>query len=132
MILSVFNWVLGALIVFVFGVYIAFSVICLRKERKTGNAQELLVCLLGAMFLLIVLSLIFLLHNQVFLSKVSNGESSTWITLITLTLSMAAIIPFAVTKALTEKEIDSMVNSAIGQKQKKIYEEKVMLLLKRK
>lgn len=119
---EIFKWsivIVAGVVSLIYVIFSIYGIVCNHKYEKSNNYY--LIPLLGAMMVLVILSLCVLLFRGV-----GNSDTSyqgTFLSLITLTLTLASIIPFIVTKALTEREVNSLVSNAVLEKQKTIFEQ---------
>ena len=92
---------------------------CYRNKQDTAKPVMYLVAF-GGIFVLVLISLGLLVSAQLNSIEGGNVDAGTFISLISLSLSLAAIIPFFVTKALTERDIETKVDRALRRKEREI------------
>lgn len=90
-------------------------------RKNNENYRLVYVAGIGGIFALLIVSLSVLVFNGGNAIK-GNAEVGTYVSIITLCLSLSAIIPFFVTKALTEMDISKMIDKEIKPKIKETYE----------
>lgn len=107
MVIIVFTFLLVALI----SVVIQFFK---KKDKYVHGPRLIYVCGVGGLFALLIAALAILLEGS-FNDELAKGVD---VSMITLCISVSAIIPFLVTKALTEMEVTKKVNENIDDKLK--------------
>lgn len=111
MVIIVFTFLLVALI----SVVIQFFK---KKDRYLHGPRLIYVCGVGGLFALLIAALSILLEGS-FNGELAKGVD---VSMVTLCISVSAIIPFLVTKALTEMEVTKKVNENIDDKIKETRE----------
>lgn len=109
-ILDIFVYIMA---IAVMVVYLAGVIYWAVKAIKAGKVETeaVLPLFLGAFFVLLVVSLCILLKSAGSDSPTANV--SVTISLISLTITLAAVVPYLVTRALTEKNVNDMVTRSI-------------------
>lgn len=95
----------------------------IRKKKVESHNQHSLVYLavFGAIFLFVLISLGLLVLNQLKAVETSGSMATeSFISLITICISFATLVPFFVTKALTNSEVERKVQDVVDDNVKRI------------
>lgn len=104
----------------ILGVLLWFTLIITYSYKRTKSSFSLLTLLDVAM--LVLFGALIALVVAVTMGKISiNDDNSTAYVIITFTLTMAALIPYLISRTIAKSEIDNMVDEKVG----KLFNQKI-------
>ena len=121
---SIIGWGIVSLLCISLLVLVIAIILSFINNIRKDNPQKSTIYLVvfGGIFVFVLFSLGMLVIAQY--RTLGEGhisaDAGTFLALISLSLSLAAIVPFFVTKALTEKEVDRKVDVVLKDREKQI------------